>query len=110
MECPKCKKPMFPDLFASDDNSKINIAYYNQALVQLAYSKVWLLIQPSLTEKTIKGLIKTAFSLSNEVEEIFILDKDINVRENYKTMFQKIKPSIKVNTQISALEDFLNAI
>ncbi len=113
LECPKCKKPMYPDLYALGKNSKINIEYYNMALNKLAQSKIWLLIQPSYgvqNDMTIQQLLKTAFQLSNSVEKIFILDKDINNRENYKKMFNEINKDVYVNTQISALEDFMGAI
>ncbi len=110
-QCPKCKSPMFPNLFALCDNSsEINISYYNCALTSLANSDVWLIIHPGVNNKTELDMLKTALELSKEEKEIFIVDKDINIRENCKKMFQQIKKDTKINIQISAIEDFFNTM
>ena len=48
--------------------------------------------------------------MSNSVEEIYILDKDINVKEQYRNMFHEINENIKTDIQTTALEEFLNSI
>ena len=110
LECPKCKHPMYPELYSTSLKHNFNFDYYNEALLNMAKTNVWVLIHPSLNEKLTFSLIKMAFQLNNEIEEIFILDKDINTREVYKNVFNELKPEVKVNTQISALEDFFNII
>lgn len=110
LQCPKCKKTMYPDFYAPAEGAKVNLEYYNSALVSLANSEVWLLIHPSFNDKTSSDLIEAAFRVSKCVKEVYILDKDINVRETYKYIFSKINPDVKVNIQTSALEDYLNVI
>ena len=110
LECPKCKHIMHIDIYAQSKNEKINTDYYNEALVNLANSKVWLLIHPSFNDKISSSLIKSALKVSSCAEEIFILDKDINTRESYKNIIEEIKPEIRVNTLNTALEDFFNII
>ncbi len=110
LQCPKCKKPMYPDFYAAQQGAQLNMEYYNSSLVSLANSKVWLLIHPSFNDKTSADLIEAAFRVSKCVEEVYVLDKDINVRETYKYIFSKINPDVKVNIQSNALEDFLNSI
>lgn len=110
LECPKCKHTMYTDIYAQSENEKINIDYYNEALDNLANSKVWLLVHPSFSDKISASLIKTALKLSSNVEEVFVLDKDINTRESYKNLIMELKPNIKVNIQNTALEDFFNII
>ncbi len=108
LTCPMCKSPMFPDFYAAQgQNCELNMEYYNSSLVALANSKVWLLVHPSFDEKIIFDLFKSALKVGNQVEEIFILDKDINIRQNYKKAFLELKKDIKINIQITALEDFL---
>ena len=53
-------------------------------------------------------MLKTALMLDSKTESIFIVDKDINVRENCKKMFLELKEDLKINTQISVIEDFFN--
>ena len=110
IECPKCKQPMLPEFYAQSEGVEINMEYYNSAFVSLANSKVWLLIHPSFNDKVSSDLIESAFRVSKTVEEVYILDKDINVRETYKYIFSKINPDVKIDVQSSALEDFLNSI
>ena len=86
------------------------IQFYNEALINLANSKVWLLIHPSFNDKISSSLIKSALKVSSCTEEVFILDKDINTRESYKNIIAEIKPEIRVNTLNTALEDFFNII
>ena len=69
-----------------------------------------MLIHPSLDEKITLNILRSALMVSNQVEEIYIIDKDINVRETYKNIFQDIKADIKISTQINATEDFFNSI
>jgi NAD-dependent SIR2 family protein deacetylase len=111
LQCPKCKDVMLPEIYATSKvNSQINMEYYNQAIISLANSKVWLLIHPSLEEKVTLNVLRSALMVSNKVEEIFIIDKDINVRETYKNLFLDINENVKISAQISATEDFFNAI
>jgi len=110
LECPQCKNPMYPDFWAADSEAKLNLEYYNKALVNLANSKVWLVIHPSFSDKTTSQLIESALRVSSNVEEIYVLDKDINIRENYKTFISKIKPNVKVNAHNNTLEEFFKAI
>ena len=111
LQCPKCKSPMFADFYASDSiKGEINTAYYNSALTVLSKSTVWLLIHPLLDQKITFNLLTTALEVSNSVDEIYVIDKDINVRENCKNIFSQIKPDAKVNIQVSALEDFFNLV
>ena len=110
VECPKCKKPMYVEFYAQAEGEEVNMENYNSALVSLANSKVWFLIHPSFNDKTSSDMIESAFRASKTVEEVYILDKDINVRETYKYIFSKINPDVKINVQPTALEDFLNSI
>ena len=91
----------------------INIIYqlnYNSSLITLANSKVWLIIHPSVSEKISLNMLRSALKVSKEVEEIFIIDKDINVRETYKNLFYLINENVKINTQISVIEDFFKLV
>ncbi len=111
LQCPKCKSPMFPNFYAQNDRDvEINLNYYNMANIAFANSKVWLVIHPSLDDKVTINLLRSALKVSNQVEEIYIIDKDINVRETYKNLFAEINENIKINTQTSVIEDFLNAV
>ncbi|MBR5303765.1 MAG: hypothetical protein IKU37_02950 [Candidatus Gastranaerophilales bacterium] len=109
LECPKCKNPMYPELYANIDNGAINLEYYNEALVNLANSKTWLVIHSSFCDKTSLELIKSTLKVS-KVEEIYILDKDFNSRETYKNLISSIKEEVKLYTQGNILEDFFNNI
>ncbi|MBQ8848628.1 MAG: hypothetical protein IJ003_06765 [Candidatus Gastranaerophilales bacterium] len=110
LQCPKCKGAMLPSFYSNKANGELNIDYYNNSMVTLANSKVWLLIHPTFDEKITLNLLKSALMVSNQVEEIYIIDKDINIRENYRKMIEDINSNIKVNIQNYALEDFLNSI
>ncbi len=111
LQCPKCKKPMFANLYAAGGvNSEINLNYYNATMVSLVNSKVWVLINPSLDDKFSINILRNALRMSNSLEEIYILDKDINVKEQYRNMFHQINENIKTDIQTTALEEFLNSI
>jgi len=111
LQCPKCKKPMFTNMYAAKGvNSEINLNYYNAAMLSLVNSKVWVLVSPSLEDKFSINILRNALKMSNSVEEIYILDKDINTKEQYKNMFYEINEKIKVDIQTTALEEFLNSI
>ena len=110
VECPACKQPMFPDFYCAKQGAQLNMEYYNTAFASLANSKVWLLIHPSFNDKISSDLIEYAFRTSKTVEEVYVLDKDINVRETYKYVFSKLKPDVKVYADNNALEDFLNLV
>ena len=111
LTCPNCKAPMFPSLYSiNNDTVEMNISYYNSSLITLANSKVWLIIHPSVNEKVTLNMLRSALKVSKEVEEIFIIDKDINVRETYKNLFYLINENVKINTQISVIEDFFNLV
>ena len=101
---------MLPSFYSNKANGELNIDYYNNSMVTLANSKVWLLIHPTFDEKITLNLLKSALMVSNQVEEIYIIDKDINIRENYRKMIEDINSNSKVNIQNYALEDFLNSI
>ena len=109
LECPKCKNPMYPQYYATTKDSVINLEYYNEALINLANSPIWLLIHPSYCDKTSYALIESALKVSN-IEEVYILDKDFNVRETYRNLVLKNKPETKVYIQGNVLEDFFNNI
>ena len=112
LQCPKCKNAMFPSLYAlgRDSISQINVEYYNSSLIALASAKVWLIIHPQLEDKTEMNMLKSALKMSNKTQSVFIVDKDINVRENCKKMLLEINENLKINTQISVIEDFFNAV
>ena len=110
LECPNCKHPMYPDFYAGIEEMPINMNYYNKALINLANSTTWLLIHPTYNTSIDINIIKSALNVSSKVEEIYIVDKDINSREQYRTMINEINPEIKVNIHNTVLEDFLNNI
>lgn len=111
LQCPTCKNPMFPNFYtANNENIQMNLDYYNSALMSLAESKVWVVIHPVLEDKIMMSLILNAIKLSSKVEEIYILDKDINVREDFRNKFMSLKEDISVNIQMNALEEFLNTV
>ena len=101
---------MYVDFWGATKDSKLNLDYYNEALINLANSRVWLIVHPSFNDKISSDLIESALKVSSIVEEIYVLDKDINTRENYKTFISKIKPSVKVNVNNNSLEEFFGAI
>ncbi len=109
LQCPHCKGEMYPEIYTINKNSsELNINYYNSALISLASSKVWLIIHPKLKDETEINLLKTALKTNNQTENIFIVDKDINVRENCKKMFLEIKENLNINTQLNVIEEFFN--
>ncbi len=111
LQCPKCKDIMTMNVYgAKKGDCTININYYNSCAIAMANSKIWLLIHPSLDEKITFNMLRSALKISNQVKEIYILDKDINVRETYKKAFLNINENIKINTQMNALEDFFNLV
>lgn len=110
LECPQCKNPMYPDFWAATKEAQLNLENYNKGLVELANSKVWLVIHPTFADKTTSELIESALKVGNCVEEIYVLDKDINTRENYKNFISKIKPDLKVNAHNNTLEEFFKII
>ena len=84
--------------------------YYNSSIIALANSDTWLLIHPSLNEKLTFNMIRSALKVSSQVKEVYVLDKDINVRETYRRVFEDINPDIKLNYTTSALEEFFSNI
>lgn len=110
LECPQCKNPMYPDFWAATKEAQLNLENYNKGLVELANSKIWLVIHPTFADKTTSELIESALKVGNCVEEIYVLDKDINTRENYKNFISKIKPDLKVNAHNNTLEEFFKII
>ena len=110
LECPKCKGAMFPEFFAIENNGELNLDYYNEALISLANAETWFIVHPIADEKTTTNLLLSALKLNNKIKDIFILDKDINTRENFKSLFASINKEVRINIQISALEDFLNLV
>lgn len=108
LQCPKCKGAMLPDLYTT--NGEINMDYYNSSIIALANSDTWFLIHPPLDEKLTLNMIRSAAKVSSRVKEIYILDKDINTRETYKKLFEDINSEIKVNTNLSVIEDFFSSI
>jgi len=79
-------------------------------LINLSNSRVWLIIHPSFNDKISSDLIESALKISNVVEEIYVLDKDINIRENYTRFISKIKPNVKISAHNGTLEDFFKTI
>ena len=108
LQCPKCKSAMLPDLYCPQ--GEVNLDYYNSGIVELANSNILLLIHPSVNEKLSLNMIKSSAKVSSKLQEVYILDKDINARETYRKIFDEINPNIKVVSDISAIEDFLNNI
>ena len=106
MQCPKCKEAMLPDLYSP--KGEINMDYYNSAIITLANSDTWLLVHPSLTEKLTLNMIRSAMKVSSKVKEVYVLDKDINIRETYRKLFEDINPEIKVSSDINAIEEFFS--
>lgn len=110
-QCPKCKSAMFPKLYAlKDDYSEINTNYYNSSLIALANSNIWLVIHPQIDNKTEINMLKTALKMSNKVKNIFIADKDINIRENCRKMFLEIKEDVEVNIHMNVIEEFFKTV
>jgi len=113
LSCPKCKSPMYPTLYAvNDDKMQIDINYYNYAVSNFAKSDIWLLIHPDLNDTFLLDMLKTVLNLSDTVEEIYILDKDINVKETYKKAFLESSNNrnIKIDIQTNAYENFYNSL
>ncbi len=111
IECPRCKSPMFPDFYAANkQNNQINMNYYNNALVSLANSKVWVLIHPSTEDKLFSNMLINAFKLNKSIEKVYILEKDINLRETFRREFASINENVEINVQMTALEDFINSL
>ncbi len=111
IECPKCKSPMFPNFYAANkQNNQINMKYYNNALVSLANSKVWVLIHPSTEDTLFSNMLINAFKLNREIETVYILEKDINLREAFRREFALINNNVEINVQMTALEDFINSL
>lgn len=107
LECPNCKNPMIADFYAQDRNKTgLNIEYYNNAMLTLAKSNVWVLIRPMLDDVSIFNLLISAIQLGADVQDIYILEKDINIREKFRNIFLDINPELNINFQINALEDF----
>ena len=110
LQCPRCKSPMFPTFYTAKDNyAQIDLENYNSCLIGLANSKIWLIVNPS-EDKFSLNLLKSAFTMSNVVEEVFVVHKDINTREMFKNLFNHIKPSIKINVSTTVIEDFIRTI
>jgi len=111
LQCPKCKNPMFPNFYTANNNEiQMNLEYYNNALMSLVNSTVWVVIHPILEDKVMTNLILGAAKLNTTLKQIYILDKDINIREDFKKKFIELKSDVNVNTNLNALEDFLNSI
>ena len=108
LQCPRCKGAMLPNLYCSQ--SQLNMDYYNSSLIALANSDTWLLIHPSLSEKITLNMIRSALKVSSKVKEIYIFDKDINVRETYRKLAQDANSEIKVNINSNAMEEFFSNI
>mgnify|MGYP004712632303 CR=1 FL=1 len=108
LQCPKCKSPMLPDFSCIE--TKINLDFYNSAIINLASSDVWLILYPSVAENSMLEIMKSALKLNKNVQTVFIVDKDINAKEIYKSEFLAIKDDLKVNTDINTMEDFLKSI
>ena len=108
LQCPKCKNAMLPELYTLKGD--LNMDFYNSSIVTLANSDTWLLIHPSLNEKLTFNMIKSAIQVSTKLKEVYILDKDINVKEAYKRIFEEFNPEVKVSCAINAMEEFFNNI
>lgn len=108
LQCPKCKGAMLPDLYTT--KGEINLDYYNSSVIALANSDIWLLVHPSLNEKLTLNMLRSALKVSSKVEEIYIVEKDINIRETYKKLFEDINPNIKINNSLNVIEDFFSSI
>ncbi len=108
LQCPKCKKAMLPDLYSA--KTEVNMDYYNSSIVALANSEIWLLVHPSLNEKLTLDMIRSSAKVSSKLKEVYILDKDINIRETYRKIFEEINPEINVSSDVNVIADFLNNI
>jgi len=110
LQCPRCKNPMFPSFMADKGIfGKINLEYYTESISTLANSKVWLIVNQN-DDKFSLNILKTALKLSNAVEDIYIIHKDINTREMLKHTFNTINSNVRVNVSNMVIEDFLHSI
>ena len=111
LQCPKCRGAMFPNYYsAAGSEAFMNMDYYNMASIALANSDVWLLVHPSLSEKMSMNMLRSTLKVSSCVKEIYILDKDINIKETYANFFSEIDPNVRIHKQPNALEDFFYSI
>ncbi len=108
LQCPKCKSPMLPNFSCID--TKINLDFYNNAIINLASSDMWLILYPSAAEDSMLEIMKSALKLNKNVQTIFIADKDINAKEAYKNAFLSIKDDLKINIDVNVMEDFLKTV
>ena len=108
IQCPKCKHPMLPNV--SSMETKMNLDFYNNSIINLASSDAWLILYPSAAESSMLDMMKSALSLNKNVENIYICDKDINTKENYKNTFNQINEKVNVNIEINVMEEFLKSV
>lgn len=108
IQCPKCKHPMLPNV--SSVETKMNLDFYNNSIINLASSDTWLILYPSAAESSMLDMMKSALSLNKNVENIYICDKDINAKENYKNAFNQINEKVNVNIEINVMEEFLKSV
>ena len=76
----------------------------------MANSDTWLILYPSAAESSMLDMMKSALALNKNVKNIYICDKDINSKETYKNAFLNIDKDIKVNIEISVMEEFLKSV
>lgn len=111
IQCPKCKGAMLPDFYTySNNNSQINLQNYNKSLVALTNSNTWFMVHPNLDDELIYELISNASKISSTLEEVFILAKDINKKEDVKQLILNSQNEVKINTNVSAVQEFLETI
>lgn len=108
IQCPKCKHPMLPNISCTE--TKINLDFYNNSIINLANSDTWLILYPSASEGCMLDIMKSALRLNKNVKNIYICDKDINAKETYKNAFYEINQDVKVNIEINVMEEFLKSV
>ena len=108
IQCPRCKNPMLPNISCIE--TKMNLNFYNNSIINMANSDTWLILYPSAAESSMLDMMKSALALNKNVKNIYICDKDINSKETFKNAFLNIDKDIKVNIEISVMEEFLKSV
>lgn len=103
LQCPNCKGVMLLD-------NKFNLDNYNFANISLVEADVWVLINLDLDNKLMINMIKAALKMNKTLEEIFILDDNISIKENFKQALEEIKADVNITTRNNDIEEFLSSI
>lgn len=103
LQCPKCGGVMLLD-------NEFNLDNYNEANISLVEADIWVLINPNAENKMTFEMIKAALKMNKTLEEIYILDDNISIKENYKNALYSIKADLKISTNNNDIEEFFNSI